>query len=115
MYDFQKFETIRSLGDSIYTGKISMDEAEMDQPNLLENMVKLDNKSRPRSKEDKDKKRNTFDSVNALYKGLEFTVNTFRSEIFPIKSTQGIGRPRMLALHPWDLVRVVKVSDGKVS
>ena len=28
--DFQQFETIRYFGDSIYTGKISIDEAEAD-------------------------------------------------------------------------------------
>ena len=39
----------------------------MDQTNLLENMTKFDNKSRPRSKEDKVNKQNTFDSVNAVY------------------------------------------------
>ena len=55
MYDFQQFETIRSFGDSIYTGKISIDEAEMDQTNLLENLEKFHNKSRPRSKESKEK------------------------------------------------------------
>ena len=65
MYDFQKFETTRSFGDSICTGKISTDEAEMDQTNLLENMVKFNNRYRPRSKEGKAKKYNTFDSVNA--------------------------------------------------
>ena len=41
MYDFQQFETSSSFVDSIYTGKISMDDAEMDQTNLLENMVKF--------------------------------------------------------------------------
>ena len=28
-YDFQQYDTIRSFGDSIYTGKISIDEVEM--------------------------------------------------------------------------------------
>ena len=48
---------IRGFGESIFTGKINIDEAEMDQSNLIENMVKFDNKSRSRSKEDKEKKR----------------------------------------------------------
>ena len=48
MYDFQQFETIRYFGDSIYTGKISIDEAEIDQTNLLDNIVDFNNKSRPR-------------------------------------------------------------------
>ena len=29
-YDFQQFQTIRFFDDSIYTGKINIDEAEMD-------------------------------------------------------------------------------------
>ena len=41
LYDFQNFETIRSFGDSIYTGKTDIDEAEMDQTNLLDIMVKF--------------------------------------------------------------------------
>ena len=54
IHDFQQFKTTRSFVDSIYTGKISIDEAEMDQTNLLETMVKF-------------KKRNTFDNVNNLF------------------------------------------------
>ena len=57
MYDFQQYKMIRGFGESIFTGKINIDEAEMDQSNLIENMVKFDNKSRSRSKEDKKKKR----------------------------------------------------------
>ena len=41
----------------------------MDQSNLLENMVQFNNKSIQKNKEGKDKKMNTFDSVNALYEG----------------------------------------------
>ena len=67
IHDFQQFKTTRSFVDSIYTGKISIDEAEMDQTNLLETMVKFKNKSMPRLMEDNDKKRNTFDNVNNLF------------------------------------------------
>ena len=35
IYDCQQYETIRSLGETIYTDKINTDEAEMDQSNLL--------------------------------------------------------------------------------
>ena len=48
MHDFQPFETVKYFGDSIYTGKISMDEADMDQTNQLEKMIKFNNKSIPR-------------------------------------------------------------------
>ena len=89
LYDFQKFEAIISFGDSIYTGKIDMNEPEMDQTNLLENMKKINNKSKSKTKEGKHKKQNTLDSVNALYEGLELTLSAFRSEIFPIEATKG--------------------------
>ena len=49
-FDFQQFETLKSFGDSIYNGKISIDEADIEQTNLLENIVNFSNKSRPRSK-----------------------------------------------------------------
>ena len=46
------------------------------------------------------KKRNTFDSVNALYEGWEFALNAFKCGIFPIKATQATQserRPSSLA------------------
>ena len=55
-YNFQQYETIKSFDESIYIGKINIDEAEIDQSNLLENMVEFNKKSRPRKKEDKEKK-----------------------------------------------------------
>ena len=101
-YDFQQFDITRSFGDSIHTGKISIDEAGMYQTNLLENMIKFNNKFRPRSKKDKDKKRNTFDGANALYERRKLPPNAFRSGIFPIKQGNK-RRPCMLVLRPSDL------------
>ena len=89
MHDFQQFEAIRSFSSSIYTGKIYIDKAEIDQGNLLENIVKFNNKSKSKTKEGKNKKRNTFDSVNAIYEGKELNLNAFKSRIFPIKEKYG--------------------------
>ena len=85
----------------------------MDQINLLENVIKLNNKSKPRTKEGKAKKQNTFDSVNALYERRELTLNAFRSGIFPIKATKGEGRPRTLASRPSDLAKQLKILTTK--
>ena len=73
---------IRFLGESIYAAKIH--EADMDQTSLLDNMVKCNNNTRPKTKECKYK-RNTFDSARALYERPELTLDTLRSELFPIK------------------------------
>ena len=54
-YDFQQYERIRCSGER-YAGKINIREAEMNQTNLLENMTRFNNKSRPKAKENKAKK-----------------------------------------------------------
>ena len=59
IFDFQQFETVRSFGDNIYTGKISIDAAQMDQSNFLENMAQCDNKTR-QNKKNVTKKRKYF-------------------------------------------------------
>ena len=88
-YDFQNYYMIRPFGESFYSGKIEIHEADTDQTNLLENMIKFNNKCRTKTKEGKDKKRNTFNSVDLLYEGRELTLKAFRSGIFPIKEKQG--------------------------
>ena len=91
MYDFQQYEKIRSFGNSIHTGKANVVKAKEDQSNLLHNIVEFNYKSRPRSKEGKTKKRDTYESAYALYEGRELTLNTFKSVIFPIKATKAKG------------------------
>ena len=88
--DFQQFET-RSFSDNLYTGKISINDAEKDEANSLVNIIECNDKSRPKTKEGKDKKQGTFDSISALYEGQELALNTFRSGIFPIKENKANG------------------------
>ena len=38
---FEQYQTIRSFGDNIYTWKINIDQAEIDQSNLLKIYYKL--------------------------------------------------------------------------
>ena len=63
----------------------------MDQGNLLKNIVKFNNKSRPRKIAGKDKKRDTDGSACTLYEGRELIVNALKSGTFPIKERQGKG------------------------
>ena len=78
-YHFEHCEAKRYFNNSIYTSKISVDKAEMYQSNPIKNMVKSNSKSMPRSKDYKDKKRNTSDSANAIYEGRELTFYAFIS------------------------------------
>ena len=54
-FDFKQFETIRIFDVSIHNGKISIDESEIEQTNLLENVVDFKNKSISKSKKIKTK------------------------------------------------------------
>ena len=89
LYDFQQFEIIISFGDTIYYNKINIYEAVRDQSNPLENMAKFNNRSKPNTKEGKNKKQNIFD--NAFYEGRKSTLKAFESGIFPIEATKGEG------------------------
>ena len=59
----EKLIFLTSSGDMIYNGKINID-----QTNLLKNWKELSKKSKPKTKNDRNKK-NTFQSVIAPYEG----------------------------------------------
>ena len=87
-YDFCRFQTIRSFCDCIFTGNITINEANKKQSNLLDVFLNFNNKDQDQ-KQIRIKKSNTYESANVLYQGWELTPNGFKSGIFPIKSTQG--------------------------
>ena len=85
-YDFLQYETIRSFGENIYNGKMNIDKAEMDRGYLLKKLVEFNNESIPRTIEEKDKKRDTYESAYSLFEGRELILNNFKSRIFLIKA-----------------------------
>ena len=115
IFSFQQYENIRSFGDSIYTREANKVEAEEGQSHLLKNIVECNDKSIPRSKEGKDKKRDTYESAYALYESRELTLNAFKSGICQIKATQGQG---LIILTPKDMPQIlplVQVKAGNTS
>ena len=56
-HNFLQYETIRSFGDNIYTGKINLCKAKMEQKNILKNIIDFYDKLRPRTMEGKNKNR----------------------------------------------------------
>ena len=65
VYDFRKFQTIGSFGDSIFNGKIIINEADKKRDNLLDVILNFNNKVRPRSKADNEERSDTYESANA--------------------------------------------------
>ena len=56
VYDFRKFREIRSFGDSYFSDKSTIGETDKKQSNLLNAVLSFNNKVRPRSKADEEKK-----------------------------------------------------------
>ena len=67
-YNFQQLENIRSFNYSIFfNGKITLDQADKKQNNLLNIILELNSRTEPKAKADKKKKKDTNGTLNALY------------------------------------------------
>ena len=47
-YDFRKYNTIRTFGEDIHDGKITLEEADQSQSDLLDEIKKFNDKTRPK-------------------------------------------------------------------
>ena len=59
-FDFRMFKTIRSFGDDIYSSKITINEADQEQSDLVEYILNFNNKTRLKSKDGKKKTKKIF-------------------------------------------------------
>ena len=56
-YNFKKFQVIRVFGKDIYNGEITLEEADKDQPKLVEKINDFIKKTKPRNKEKRREKK----------------------------------------------------------
>ena len=90
-FDFNAFKTIRTFGEDIYNSKITINEADQEQADLINYVSNFTNKARTRSNIDKKNKENILDSVEDLYYGRELVLSTFKSGLFKLKPTAATG------------------------
>ena len=57
-FNFRIFKTIRSFGDNIYSGKITINEGDQEQSDLVEYTLNFNNKTRPKNRYDQKSKKN---------------------------------------------------------
>ena len=86
-YDFRKFKAIRTFGESIYNGKITLEEADESQSDLLGEIKNFNDKTRPQNFKKKQMKEDTLGTLNNFYDAREMVLNGFKSKIFLTKST----------------------------
>ena len=85
-YDFRNFRTIRTFGRDIYEDKITLEEADEDQSNLIDEIENFNKKTRPQKDEEKHEEKNVFKNLYNFYDVREKVLNGFNSKIFIIKS-----------------------------
>ena len=89
-FDFRMFKTVRSFGDDIYSSKITINESDQEESDLVQYILNFNNKTRPKNKDDKIYIY-ILNSTQNLYYGREVVVNAFKSRLFRLKSTTGTG------------------------
>ena len=77
--------TIRTFGRDIYEVKISLEEADNDLSNLIDEIKKFKHKTRPQNNNKKQEKEIVLENLHKFYHAREKVLNGFNSKIFLIK------------------------------
>ena len=80
------FQIIRTFGEDIYNGEITLEEADNDQSNLLNEIKNFKYKTEPKSDKKRQEKENVEKNLYNFYEGREMVLNAFKSKIFLTKS-----------------------------
>ena len=96
---------------AFFSGKITLDKAYKKQSNLLENVLQFNIRAKPRAKQNKKKKSDTFEIINALYQVKELVFNAFKTGLFPLKLAQGKG---IKILRPKQMLQRLSIALGRV-
>ena len=70
-FNFKIFRTTSSFGENIYNDKITINEADQEQADLVEYIWNFNIKARKKYINDKEKKKNVLNTVKNLYDGRE--------------------------------------------
>ena len=97
---------------NIFARKISLNDAFKNQRDLLFEVAKFKENTKPK-KIEKKQKIDTLESINALYESIEMALNPFKSIIFSKQSIKSTDGPDMLSLRPLHLSTFLKVLTFK--
>ena len=86
-YNFRNFWTVRTLGRDIYEGKITFEETNIDQDNLLRDIWNFINRTRPQNDSKIQEKKIVLENLYKLFEGREIVIDGFESKMFLIKSS----------------------------
>ena len=82
---FRNFQTIRTFGRDIHKGIMTLEEAKIDQDNLLRDIRNFNNKTRPQNYKKIQEKKIVLKNLYIFFEAREI-LHGFDSRIFLIKS-----------------------------
>ena len=85
-YSFKIFQTIKTFGRDIYEGKITIEEANEYQTDLLAEIMNFRKNTKPRNQEKKHEKQIVLENLYNFFEGREKILDVFESKIFSTKS-----------------------------
>ena len=86
-YDCRTFNTIRTFGEDIYEGKLTLQEADQDQSDLADQMNNFIKETRPKNYDKKQDKKIVTKNLRNFLKAREMVLHGFKNKIFLTKST----------------------------
>ena len=95
------------LQKKIFAGKNTLDNTDKYQRGLLNDFLDFSERTKPRDRE-KKLKRDTIESLNALYKCREVVLNAFKSEMFPLKLKVQVNQVCQLTKLRYLTIQVLK-------
>ena len=81
-YDFTKFNTIRTFGEDIYNGKITLEEADEDQSDLTDEINEFTKKTRLKSDKKKRKREIVKENLYNFFEAREMVLNVLKAKYF---------------------------------
>ena len=85
-YSFKNFQTIKTFGRDIYEGKITIEEADKYQTDLLVEIEDFSKNTKPKSQEKKQEKEIVLENLYCFFEDRERVLDAFESKIFSTKS-----------------------------
>ena len=115
---FKNFQAIKTFGRDIYEGKITIEEANEYQTDLLVEIISFKKHTKPRSQEKKQEKEIVLKNLYNFFEGREKILDAFESKIFLIKSKgAGILNPnhsKLKILSPKEMFQRLPIALAQV-
>ena len=117
-YSLRNFQTITTLGRDIYEGKITIEEVNEYQTDLLAEIMNFRKNTKPKSEEQKQENEIVLENLYNFFEGREKLLDTFESKIFSIKS-KGVGilnlnHSKLKILTPKQMLQRLQIALAQV-